>query len=97
MAVGTPVICTDVGAMPEYVVDGETGYVVPPNDPQSLRQRIVSLLDDPSAAKRMGRSGHRHVQQFTWARVAERTLEVYRELGLGKGSSIPRSESSTLP
>lgn len=70
MAVGTPVVCTDVGAMPEYVADDVTGYVVPPNDPGQLRDRIDELLGDQDKAMEMGRAGNAHVQQFAWDRVA---------------------------
>jgi glycosyltransferase involved in cell wall biosynthesis len=77
MAVGTPVVCTDVGAMPEYVVDGVTGYVVPPNDPKQLRDRIDRLLDDKASAIEMGRAGSAHVQQFSWAQVATGVAAEY--------------------
>lgn len=70
MAVGTPVVCTDVGALPEYVAGGVTGYVVPPNDAKQLRDRIDQLLGEQKRALEMGRAGTAHVQQFAWDRVA---------------------------
>jgi glycosyltransferase involved in cell wall biosynthesis len=82
MAVGTPVVCTDVGGMPEYVVEGVTGYVVPPNDPAAIRERILRVLSDRDLAARLGRAGHEHVQQFSWSDLACRTLDAYRSLGL---------------
>jgi glycosyltransferase involved in cell wall biosynthesis len=82
MAVGTPVVCTDVGGMPEYVVEGVTGFVVPPNDPAAIRDRILRILGDASLAARLGQAGHEHVQQFSWADLAGRTLAAYRTLGL---------------
>jgi glycosyltransferase involved in cell wall biosynthesis len=77
MAVGTPVVCTDVGGMPEYVVDGETGFVVPPNDSPALQQKLELLVGDPGRAVLIGRAGHDHVQQFSWLRVARQVAEEY--------------------
>ena len=80
MAVGTPVVCTDVGGMPEYVVDGVTGFVVPPNDPRQLRDRLERLLGDENLAAAMGRAGHDHVQQYSWEEVGNRVLAEYRRM-----------------
>jgi glycosyltransferase involved in cell wall biosynthesis len=82
MAVGTPVVCTDVGGMPEYVVEGVTGFVVPPNDPAAIRDRVLRILGDGDLAARLGRAGNEHIQQYSWAGLASRTLEAYRALGL---------------
>jgi glycosyltransferase involved in cell wall biosynthesis len=82
MAVGTPVVCTRVGGMPEYMLDGKTGFIVTPNDPSTLRDRVLRLLDHPALAAEMGRAGHRHVQQYGWTQVAERTLAAYADLNL---------------
>jgi glycosyltransferase involved in cell wall biosynthesis len=79
MACGTPVICTRVGAMPEIVEDGVTGFIVPPNDPAALGDCIRRLAADPELVRRMGAAGcQRVVEQWSWDRVAERCLEAYR-------------------
>jgi glycosyltransferase involved in cell wall biosynthesis len=52
-----PVIATRVGALPEYVVEGETGLIVEPGDPEALAQAISSIIYDESALKRMGTAG----------------------------------------
>ena len=49
-----PVVVTNIGGLREMVEDGETGLVVPPNDPASLARAVLSLLSDPAAAARMG-------------------------------------------
>jgi glycosyltransferase involved in cell wall biosynthesis len=77
MSVGTPVICTKVGGMPEYVVDGKVGFVIPPNDPRELREKILALLSDPIRASAMGRAGRAHVEGLTWQRVAEQVAHEY--------------------
>lgn len=78
MACGTPAICTDVASMPEVVVDGETGFVVPPNDPAFLRSKLERLRDRPAEARTMGEAGRRRVlDRFTWPAVVANCLEAY--------------------
>ena len=78
MACGTPVLCSDVGALCEVMVDGVTGFLVPPNDPAALRDRIRRLLGDPALAARLGAAARqRIVERFTWDAVAERCLAAY--------------------
>jgi glycosyltransferase involved in cell wall biosynthesis len=79
MACGRPAICTDVASMPEVVVHGDTGYVVPPGNPAALGAAIGSVLADPAAADRMGARGRaRVVEHFSWSKVVERCLAAYR-------------------
>lgn len=78
MACGTPVIATHCGALPEVVEDGVTGLLVPPGDPQALREKIAFLLDRPDMARTMGAAGRERVlRRFTWDRVAARCLKAY--------------------
>ncbi|MFL5754866.1 MAG: glycosyltransferase family 4 protein [Chloroflexota bacterium] len=81
MASGTPVIASRVGGLPEIVEDGVTGFVVPPGDVGSLRQRISNVLDDPAMAAELGSNAReRVVTELSWDRCAERCLAAYREL-----------------
>jgi len=78
MACGAPVICTRVASMPEIVQDGVTGFIVPPNDPGALAERICWLRDHPSEAQKMGRAGRlRVLDKFTWPAVVRRCLTAY--------------------
>lgn len=78
MACGTPVICTNVASMPEIVVDGVTGFIVPPNDPQALRGRIEWLLEHPEDSNRMGINARKRVlDDFTWSKVVSRCIGLY--------------------
>jgi glycosyltransferase involved in cell wall biosynthesis len=80
MACRTPVICTNVGALPEIVEDGVTGYLVPPNDPRALRDRINYLLSNPDVVRRMGLAGRERVlRSFSWHSVAARCVAAYRD------------------
>jgi glycosyltransferase involved in cell wall biosynthesis len=81
MAAGRPVIATNVGGIPEVVVDGETGVLVPPEDPAALAAAIHSLLADPVLAARMGQAGRRRARElFSAERMAEKTAALYEEL-----------------
>ena len=66
MALARPIVATAVGGIPEMLVDGESGFLVPPADPAALAAKIVPLLKDPAARARVARAGHeRLVTQFS--------------------------------
>jgi starch synthase len=90
-----PVVATATGGIPEVVTDGETGLLVPieqvedgtgtPLDASrfeaDIAARLDEILSDPGRAKEMGEAGRRRaVEQFSWAAVATRTLDLYRSL-----------------
>jgi glycosyltransferase involved in cell wall biosynthesis len=82
MACGAPVICSNVASMPEVVENGVTGFVVAPNDPQALRDKLAWLREHPEEARAMGRAGRSRVlEQFQWSAVVRRCLEIYRSAG----------------
>jgi glycosyltransferase involved in cell wall biosynthesis len=81
MAAGLPVVATDVGGIPEVVVHGETGLLVPPEDAGALATAIRQVLADPALAARMGEAGRiRAATYFSAERMAEQTVALYREL-----------------
>jgi glycosyltransferase involved in cell wall biosynthesis len=81
MAAGLPVVATRVGGVPEAVVDGETGFLVPPRQPKALAQAIVRLLVDPDLAKYMGASGRARAEaMFDAKTTAEKTVGVYKDV-----------------
>ncbi len=81
MARGVPVVATAVGGIPEVVVDGTTGLLVPLRDPQALAAALRALTDDPARARVMGEAGRARVhERFRAADSIARTLEVYDEL-----------------
>jgi glycosyltransferase involved in cell wall biosynthesis len=81
LAVGTPVVGTAVGGIPEIVRDGETGRLVPPGDAAALAEAILDLLGDPERARAMARRGQALVMsRFTFEAMMEATAAVYAEL-----------------
>lgn len=80
-AMDVPGVGTRVGGIPETIIDGETGLLVPPADPQTLAVAIGELLADPSRRARYGEAARRRVQeQFTWRRLASQVHDVYGQL-----------------
>jgi glycosyltransferase involved in cell wall biosynthesis len=85
MAHARPVVATSVGGTPEVVVDGETGLLVPPRDPDALAKAVRRLVDDPELARRMGRAGYARVREkFSVEAMTARVLEVWDEVVGGR-------------
>lgn len=81
MAAARPVICTDSGGPPEYVRDGQTGYVVPVGDSRAMADRIGAILDDPTLGDRLGQEGRRRtVGEFAYSRMVSDLMTVYEEV-----------------
>ncbi|WP_343606312.1 glycosyltransferase family 1 protein [Roseateles sp.] len=81
MACATPVIGAAVGGIQHTVVDGLTGYLVPPEDPELLALRLDDLRRHPEIARLMGRAGLQRVQrEFTWDGVAFKLAGVYAQV-----------------
>lgn len=81
MAAGLPVIATRVGGVPDVVIDGETGLLVPAADPQALASAIINVLADREKAKQMGQAGRRRVDpEFSVETMVERIDMLYRKL-----------------
>ena len=78
MAVRKPIIASRVTALPEIVVDGETGYLVPPADPTALAAKLSDIFSDPAKARMMGDNGRKRLEsEFSVQRMVESTLKVY--------------------
>ncbi|MGQ9681563.1 MAG: glycosyltransferase [Anaerolineae bacterium] len=79
MACGTPVVASRVGGLPHVVRDGETGLLVPENDPEALAYGLHLLLTDESLRRRLGARGLEVAQEYCWECVAEQIEDLYRE------------------
>lgn len=80
-AMAKPVVASDLGGPRELVVPGETGFLVPPSEPEALADAIARVLEDPDLARRMGEAGHQRALRLYSAETnARQTVEVYEEL-----------------
>ncbi|WP_113930703.1 glycosyltransferase [Bacillus sp. P14.5] len=80
MACAVPVVVSNVGGLPEVVVDGVTGIVVPKENPEKLAEAFNQLIDDPHRAAEMGRKGVAHVMEnYNWVDNANYMLSLYKK------------------
>ena len=86
MACEIPVVASDVGGIPEVVVDGQTGYLVhfeaeaPDAFESHFAQALIKVVSDPTSAYAMGLAGrHRAIEHFGWDRIAHQTIAVYEQ------------------
>lgn len=95
-AMGKPVVVTRIGALPELVLEGETGFIVPPGDPAGLAAGIArALAQDPESRARMGAAGQARARAlYSVDAMTGTTLEVYAAL-LGRAG--PRSDRPVSP
>ena len=83
MACGKAVVATEAGGIPEVVIDGTTGLLVPPRDHEAMARAIVTLLKDEGLRRRMGEAGlARARDHFSAERVVQETLRVYERVAM---------------
>jgi len=81
------VVVSAVGGLPDMVIEGETGLLVPPGDPEALRLALRELLLDPARRTRMGEAGHERARLFTVGVVADRIEQLYYDI-CGKANPV---------
>ena len=89
MAVGLPVVGSDIGGLNESVVHGKTGLLVPPKNPMALAEAIIELLSNKTRARTMGRNGRERVSQerFRLSTYIHRIENLYKELLTKNGTT----------
>jgi glycosyltransferase involved in cell wall biosynthesis len=81
MAMGNPVVASDVGGLRDSVLQGETGLRVPADDPEALAEALLALLQSPERARQMGAAGRaRALEQYDRPRVVDHILDLYHEV-----------------
>ena len=80
MAMGVPVIASEVGGLAHLVTHGQTGYHVTSRDPEELAARIVDLLDCDDCRRIFGRQAHLHAQQYGWSHIVDAMMAVYDDV-----------------
>jgi glycosyltransferase involved in cell wall biosynthesis len=92
---GLPIVTTNAGGNAEAVLDGETGFVVPPRDPHRLGEAMLRLMELPVAERhRMGARGREHIRtRYDLVRVVEQWEDVYLEASARRGITLPVAPS----
>ena len=80
MALRKPIVASDVGGIPDLVVDGENGYLVPAGDAKALAAQITKLIDSPGKRETMGTAGKRYAAGYSLAIMITKIDRIYREL-----------------
>ena len=80
MAMGTPVIASEVGGLAHLVKHGVTGYHVPSRDPEALAARIYELLGNQACREALGQQARDYARQYDWANIVNRMLAVYEDM-----------------
>jgi D-inositol-3-phosphate glycosyltransferase len=99
MACGTPVIGAEVGGIKFTVKDGETGYLVPPKEPEMLGDRMAHLLQHPQLASLFGRQAMRRCQDhFTWQKVTSTVAALYEDVlsGISPTAGVEATQLAIL-
>jgi glycosyltransferase involved in cell wall biosynthesis len=73
-ACATPVIAANSPGIRESVIDGETGFLVPQNDPEAMTAAMRGIVESPALVSSLGAAGRRYAEKFTWDRAANDTL-----------------------
>ncbi|MBI4775905.1 MAG: glycosyltransferase [Deltaproteobacteria bacterium] len=98
MAAGVPVVGTDVGGVGELVIDGETGYLIPPGQPQAIREAVESVLEQPDRTRVMVENARKHVEKlFSTSDHTSRLHDLYMEILCSKGFHRPDAECTDGP
>ncbi|MBN2084310.1 MAG: glycosyltransferase family 4 protein [Anaerolineales bacterium] len=79
-AYGLPVIGSRSGGIPDAVVDGETGFLLPPQDVDGIAQAMIALAENPALSRTMGMAGRARAEALTWERFAGEQMDVYHSV-----------------
>lgn len=77
MAVGTPVVASDIDGYNSVITDGEDGLLVPPRDSRSLARTLISVLSDETLRQKLAARARLTAEKYSWERVAEKVLDYY--------------------
>ena len=80
MIAGKPIVANDVDGARDVIVDGKTGYLVTPHQPQEMADRILNLLNDENLCDQMGVTAKRHAQRYSSENMIKQVVSLYIEL-----------------
>jgi glycosyltransferase involved in cell wall biosynthesis len=97
MAAARPIVATSVGGVPEFVQDGITGMLVPPDDPDAIAAALMRLDRDPFLKSQMSRDGYERAKAFDWSVVAAGFRRVYARAQSAHSGNTARASPSAPP
>lgn len=80
MACGTPVVASNVGGIPNVVKDGIVGFLIPPKDSQAIAKKTLMILKNEEIREKMRINCLEWVKNFSWEKIAEKYIEIYRKI-----------------
>jgi phosphatidylinositol alpha-mannosyltransferase len=80
MAVGTPVVASNIPGYASVVTNGEEGLLVPPKNSDELARTLISLLKDEKLRQQMGAKGRATAEKYSWERIAQRVVDYYAKV-----------------
>ncbi len=98
MSLAKPIIASAAGGIPEVVLDGASGYLVPPGDPDQLSRRVLEMLSNPGHAQQIGLAGRERVhREFTVEQMVERMAALYRQVDAQARRGVVAASSRSAP
>lgn len=88
LACGLPVVSSDVGGVPYILTHEETGLLVPARNPNALAAAIIRLSEDEELRQRLRENGLEQIKQYTWHKVRDQWLQVYRDAIAATGKQV---------
>ncbi|TET64330.1 MAG: glycosyltransferase family 1 protein [Candidatus Stahlbacteria bacterium] len=88
MALGKPIVASNIGGIPDLVIHGKNGFLVPPKNPKELAKYIQILLEDEKKREKMGLAGKEMSLNFSAENMVEKIAELYEELLIQKNISF---------
>ncbi|MCB0019981.1 MAG: glycosyltransferase family 4 protein, partial [Anaerolineales bacterium] len=85
---GIPVVCSDAGGLPESVIDGETGFVVPRRNPTAIAQALIRLAGSPSLRRQLGQAGRQRVMENFTLHEQVRAFSIFFQRILSTSSDV---------
>lgn len=80
MSCGLPVIVTNVGGMPSLITDGENGFIIEPNEPKYLAEKIMEILRDPSLSTKLGTNARKKIEaEYNWDRFIDGLIKIFNK------------------
>jgi glycosyltransferase involved in cell wall biosynthesis len=79
MACKCAVVSTDVGAIPDYTIPGETALVSPPHHPELLAENIIRLVKDEKLRRRISEAGYNYIRKFTWDEATDQLEQLFKK------------------